>query len=387
MDRTTTFPVSDELRQAAARAKAWLFGSALPLWHAKGVDRARGGFTELLDSKGVPLDVARRITVQARQAYVFAEAGKLGWQAGSDGWQEAVRHGLRALPGYRREDGLYRFTMMPDGSVADDRPTLYGQAFVLFALAHAAMALGAKDEKEAEALRLLGTLRAVLGHHEAGFEEASPRTLPLKSNPHMHMFEASLAWIEAGGGPQWRALAEELAGLSVKRFIDPRSGWLREYFGADWVAVCGAGGEVVEPGHQFEWAWLFLRHATLCPDSPVAADSARIAQKLFDLGETGVDPLRGVPEMEMVAGADLRHAETRLWPSTERLKAALSLGHEAAALSSLDGIFAFLDTPMKGLWADRMDIHGAIAAEPAPASTFYHIICAFAELIRAADGA
>jgi mannose/cellobiose epimerase-like protein (N-acyl-D-glucosamine 2-epimerase family) len=379
--------MSDALRKAASRAKAWLFDEALPVWHGKGIDRQRGGFSELLDLAGEPLNAPRRVTVQARQAYVFAEAGHLGWQIGAFGWQDAVRHGLQALPAYRRSDGLYRFKMTLDGAIADDTPNLYGQAFVLFALAHASRALDAKADLQPEALRLLATLRATLGHPRAGFEEAQPRTLPLKSNPHMHMFEASLAWIEAGGDPVWQALADELADLCATRFIDPATGWLREYFDADWQAITDDGGQIAEPGHQYEWAWLLVRYATLCPDKPLAPHCAALAQRLFALGESGLDAARGVPHMEVVVGGAAKIAQTRLWPSTERLKAALAMGDDAAAVASVDSLFRFFDTPVAGLWGDRMNIDGSIESEPAPASTFYHIICAFAELIRAAEKA
>ena len=79
-----------------------------------------------------------------------------------------------------------------------------------------------------------------------------------------------------------------------------------------------------------------------------------------------------------------------MWPQTERLKAALahaadSLGAERAlavsrAAEAAAAIFRYLDTPVKGLWRDRLKVDGTFIEEAAPASTFYHIICAFSEL-------
>ena len=50
--------------------------------------------------------------------------------------------------------------------------------------------------------------------------------------------------------------------LALTRFIDPETGVLREFFDADWRAPGGEDG-LVEPGHQFEWAWLLQRWGRL----------------------------------------------------------------------------------------------------------------------------
>ncbi|PYG53421.1 AGE family epimerase/isomerase, partial [Rhizobium sp. UGM030330-04] len=39
----------------------------------------------------------------------------------------------------------------------------------------------------------------------------------------------------------------------------------------------------------------------------------------------------------------------------------------------------FLDTPVKGLWFDKWPADRPMIDEPAPASTFYHIVCAIYE--------
>jgi len=43
----------------------------------------------------------------------------------------------------------------------------------------------------------------------------------------------------------------------------------------------------------------------------------------------------------------------------------------------------YLDTPAPGLWWDRLEPSGRFIDEPAPASSFYHIVCAIAELLAA----
>ena len=87
------------------------------------------------------------------------------------------------------------------------------------------------------ALRCLEQLRERLGKQSGGFEESAPPSLPLKSNPHMHLLEAALAWIEVSEGAArtpWIALATEIVGLCLTYFVDANTGAVGEYFDYDW---------------------------------------------------------------------------------------------------------------------------------------------------------
>ncbi|MCP6390707.1 AGE family epimerase/isomerase, partial [Klebsiella pneumoniae] len=83
------------------------------------------------------------------------------------------------------------------------------------------------------ALEILAILERDYRHPIAGFEEANPPRTPLCSNPHMHLFEAMLAWEEQDRDGPWSALADEIAGLALSRFIDGGNGGLREFFAYD----------------------------------------------------------------------------------------------------------------------------------------------------------
>jgi len=347
----------------------WLTEAALPLWADAGTDRVRGGFHEGLDHQGNPLPVARRARVQGRQSFVFAHAGKLGW----DGpWREIAPHGLGHLDRhYRRDDGLYATLADADGGVIDATAMTYDQAFVL--LAAAALHEHRMGPGEDFALRLLASIEGARRHAGGGFAEADGRFL---SNPHMHLFEAALAWAEAGRDPRWDALAAQMVALALKAFVDPATGGLREVFAADWSPAPGAEGDMAEPGHQFEWAWLLERWALRKGD-----DAAhRAALGLFASGTRGVDRVRNVALDETDLEGRPRRATARLWPQTERLKAALLLRQEDEAREAARGLWQYLETPVPGLWRDRMRQDGGFVEEPAPASSLYHIICAVAAL-------
>jgi len=224
---------------------------------------------------------------------------------------------------------------------------------------------------KAEAQRTRKALEA-MRYEKGGFMETDDH--PFQSNCHMHILEASLAWAEVGDS-EWNSLADEIAELALSTFIDSETGFLREFFDADWNPAPGLDGRRVEPGHQFEWAWLLARWGKLRG----RADAWHAAQKLFDHGKRGVDS-RGVACNALWDDLSIWDSEARLWPQTEYLKAALALGMELDALTAANGLRLYLQTPTMGVWFDKLRPDGSFVDEPAPASSFYHIICAVKEL-------
>jgi len=361
------------------RLRSWLIDDAYPVWATAGFDPLHRAFHERLTAAGAVPDEPRRARVQARQVYAYARAGNLGWRGDARPLVEAglnffIRH-------YQREDGLFHTLCAPDGKVRDERAVLYDQAFALLALATAQQALGAAPQLVSRGVQLRERLLARLHRPGGGFDSGLPDRLPLLSNPHMHLFEAALAWKAISTDPGWGALADEICGIALKHFIEPRTGALAEVFDANWqVMPDSTPGQAIEPGHQFEWAWLLLRQ-----DATPGSGSRKSAERLFDIGENhGVQG--GIAINALSADLRIKDPAARLWPQTERLKAAACLGALSAeehywrsALGAAQGLWRFLDHGARGLWYDKIDRHGKFVVEPAPASSFYHIICAIAE--------
>ena len=384
-----TKPAAHEvLSERTAKLKTWLEDAALPLWWKVGADRVGSGFYERIGQDGAAcVDDHRRSRVQPRQAYCFAAAGKTGWNGVP--WQEAVAHGLSWFDAvYLLESGFYGNLADKDGKLIDPSFDLYNQAFAIFAGAARSEALPQQAEAaRARAEELLSLLRRDYAHAERGFHEANPPRVPLCSNPHMHLFEAALAWeAVTEGDALWKDLADEIGTLALTRFIDAESGGLREFFDLDWKPLPGPKGRIMEPGHQFEWGWLLARWGGARGNE----DAIAKARRLFEIGEQyGICPRRKVAIMALNDDFTWADGLARLWPQTEWLKAALRLAslsegaeREAYLVSAnraLDALAPFLATPVPGLWYDKWPAEGDMIDEPAPASTFYHILCAIYE--------
>jgi len=365
----------------------WLVESALPLWSETGFDSERGTCREAIDLVTLTGTASPcRARVVARQIYSFLEGTKLGWTGPAEDIVTALHDWYAGT--FLEEAGHFAAAVDGNNAICDHTFDLYNQAFSLFGFAQIAASLPErKDDATELATHLLNLLLAKYCHPEAGFREDNPDRLPLRSNPHMHLFEACLAWESVSDEPAWRDLADEIAELALTRFIDPVSGGLREFFAMDWTPSPDDTGRTMEPGHQFEWAWLLARWGQARGD----AGALIAARRLYDIGWTyGIDESRGVAFMALNDDFTVRDPLARLWAQTEWIKAAVALarmstGPERDAYladipDAVRALQSYFNGAPAGLWHDKMTADGAFVEEPAPASSLYHIVCAISEL-------
>lgn len=367
-----------------AAVREWLFDIALPFWAERGVDFSRGGYVEQLRLDGTNPNVDfKRTRVLGRQIYVFSHAALLGFDRGV----ALARHGYEFLVrnAWLGPDGGWARTLTRDGLVKDATPDLYDLAFVLFALGWFYRATG-KPEAIAYSLRTLDFLEQHMRHPKGvGFLAEKPETGARLQNPHMHLLEAALVNLEASGEPRFRALADELVALFQSHFFDSGSSTLCEFFDEDWRPLPGEPGLLTEPGHQFEWAWILGNYQRL-----TGQDVGRYIRALAGFAEEfGVDPSTGATHSLVRKDGVVVDRGSRVWPNTERIQAAVALFEldrrdprtifAQSATLLLDRYFSRCPP---GTWIDRLDADGRADADKIPASTLYHVMIAFAEMLR-----
>jgi len=362
---------------------------ALPFWGTAGFDAARGSFVERVDFSGVPLpDVPRRAMVQARQIYVFAHAALLGWWP--QGRDTALTAAQNVIERYFEPDGRpgWVFSVAAEGTIHDARRDLYTHAFVLFGLAWA-YRLEPRPAFRDAALATLAVLDKHFASPSGGFHAEHPATPGgMRQNPHMHLFEAMIAWHEADGEGPFLARAAQLRDLMATRFLRPATGILAEYFDDLWQPQSGARGRICEPGHHYEWCWLLARYARLS-----GQNQDELIATLYSYADRHGFDDRGLIVDELLDDGAVHKASRRCWPHTEAIKAdaaAFEAGDmhaaERAARLIERTMATFLGRPVGGGWIDHIDADGAPLVSFMPASTLYHVMLAAAEADRVWGG-
>jgi mannose/cellobiose epimerase-like protein (N-acyl-D-glucosamine 2-epimerase family) len=205
----------------------------------------------------------------------------------------------------------------------------------------------------------------------------------------MHLLESCLEWAEATGEPRFMARAAQMVELFKARFFDASTGTLGEYFNADLTPQMGRGGQVMAPGHHFEWCWLLdWAERRGAPSARVEGDVLYEMAFRHGLDGSGL----AIDECDR-SGRQVR-ASRRAWPQTELIKGHLTQARrgvpgkaEAAAQVTLAFIDSYLATDVPGLWMDQFDAEGRGMTDAVPASTLYHVVVAFREMLLFAEDA
>lgn len=368
------------------RVHHWLFQETMPLWSTVGVDERHGGFHEALGFDAQPLVKPKRMRTMARQVYAFAVAGARGWDGPAD---RLIAHGIAFMARNGRTDrGGWVRTLNVDGTVADATEDAYDHACVLLALAHAHMC------GNADALLLGQETFAFLDEHLedsrlTGFLETPAGQGERRSNPHMHLLEAFLAWHTATGDRTYLRRAARVIDLFRSHFFDAESWTVGEYFEADWRPDTGGKGDWTEPGHHFEWASLLVDFAGRSGQ----ADLAAYARKLYASAvASGLNRATGLAYGAVSRQGLPLDRVSRSWPQTEAIKAAIALDASGGPdlkpeiEARVGRLFRWhIDPAPLGLWIDRIDERGRSLAGEVPASIFYHLVCALTQYLDRTD--
>ena len=360
----------------------WLSESVFPLWLDKGFDSTSGVFIESLNSNFQPTTASRRAMVQARQIYSCTEALKMKILSPDVVIPLIEKATSNLIRVYSLPSGAFLHTIDSQGNPDNLQSELYTQAFVLFGLARS-YALLKNEFYKKRALELVNYLNSERKAANGGYTEIKNGQILFQSNPHMHLFEAVIEWARIDNEPVWKNLCENIFNLCEKHFIDSKTGFLAEHFDEEWKPLLQNNRFIFEPGHQYEWAWLFIQFEKTCA-TPVGA----LPEQLFKNGELyGIKKSEGLAFDEIWSDHQIKKASSKFWPQSERVKAALEIGlrstdrkkYALVADEAMQALWVFLDNAPKGLWLESKLEDGSFTKQDAKASSLYHIINAMSE--------
>lgn len=359
--------------------KTFLTERALPLWNTTGFDEGASCFHERLSLTGIAqTGVPRRLMVQCRQIAVFARVDICGW------YKDREQHALRAFETVRRNyhapDGNpgWIFSLQARGTeVADATRDLYAHAFVLYMLAWLYRLFADPDliPLVDETLSDVDVIFSVPG--EPGMLSRVPAASDLREqNPHMHLFEALLALAEATGKERYLHRAGVCVELFDRVLVDSDSGAVRELFDAQWRPLQPGGRNLVEPGHQMEWAWLLREWQRLSGNN---VDS-RVQRLITHATAFGIDFERGIVQGNVLESGEVISSPSRVWQQTEAIRALCcedstgTLWPGSVSLLTENLLRNFLLSDLNGGWIDQLDPSGKPSVDYMPASTLYHLV-------------
>ncbi len=321
-------PAKAELVRWRDRIEAHLKTGILDFWLRHGPDPVRGGFHGALDREGKPDPASPRSLVQqSRILWTFAAARRM---FPDERYRQAADRQFAYLSEKFLDPrwGGWYWSVSASGQPLDTHKHLYGQSFIVYALAEYALLTG--DPKPFR--MAVGTFNrfdgvahdtSFRGYREAWTQEWQPETAeyPIgppaqkSANTHLHLLESLSALVRAGGTKNIRERLEELRAVCLEKLPNP-AGWTYESFRPDWTPV----GAECSYGHDVELAWL-LRDATVTLGQPAHERvTHRIAVALIDHTLTfGYDAIRGgIFERGPQAGPATNRGKT-WWAQAEAL--------------------------------------------------------------------
>lgn len=355
--------------------ESWIFDCATPVWIEHGIDNKYGGFFEAIDPDRMsPIGDTKRLRTTTRQIYVFCELSARGLKQGP----EIVNSGINFLLNkYSREDGSFHERVDRSGRADSEETSLYDLAFCLFALAKADVILN-DDRIFIAAERLITFITSKMRHPLWGFVEHLPHQEFREQNPHMHLLEATLSWLDHKPDSKFRVISQEIMDIFEERFFERKYKCISEF--PETQKGTPVDKHRFEAGHHFEWIWLFFwarRHGIRVPNLTEHLSNTALSK--------GISLTTQIPYGACSSEGNVLETDCRIWQVTEWVRAAV-LGLLPRTLDedprSINLLKKYLDFPIHGLWYERVDSTSSeMIKEPVKATSLYHIIGALASII------
>lgn len=350
----------------------------LPYWFDTAQDPIYGGY--LLNDReilGKAPPIEKQLVTQSRMIWTFSHASLAGFDDAHRNYLKGAEQGVRFLMKFfldRTHGGFFWSTDLK-GNVTNPQKFLYGQAFVIFALAEYYRA--SKDEEALHsALALYHTLQTHLYDSQNGgwFEQAAQNWAPLPSgdprnlfhhifcktaNTHLHWMEALTELYDVSQDVNVRKSLIEVLRLNKTYFWPAipkeHSAWKQ----IDWSQLPGGG---ISYGHNVEFAHLMIRAEKALGLEP---SWDRFYALLNHTLQHGFDPVLGGVYKQGFEDQPACDLEKIWWAQAEMLAAltdALQQRkdplHEKALKSLLYFIKTYQMSPKDGIWLTSVTADG-----------------------------
>lgn len=392
----------------AALLKTQLTQKIMPYWYDTAIDKQYGGYVLSDDAaKKAPPAQEKQLVTQTRMIWGFSLAHLKHLGDSKRNYLRAAEQGYRFLQAHFLDPiyGGYYWTTDLAGNVIDDRKLMYGQSFVLYALAEYYRASGDTAVLQ-QAMNLFNKMHE-LAHdnvHGGWFEHFHRDWTPILSptpnaiveisgyksaNTHLHLMEAfTELYAVTRDFSVYQALDETLR-LNMTYFYPPDPSQACFHRTLDWQRATGPQSDGLSYGHNVEFAWLMIRAQNVMGRPP---SWDHFAAYLDHALKYGYDHQRGGLYSR---GAD-NHPATdtdKVWWVQAEMLAALTDGlkHEenpayAAALDSLLRFILTYQTDQRdGIWLDTVTADGRpkVTAKAHNWKANYHDVRALMKFIDA----
>jgi len=357
-----------------------------------GWDEARGRSVERLQADLTPAPIGyRRGMVAGRQLFFFSHAYRLTLEPI---FKDRARRLYADLLDHfwDRTNGGWYFSIDDNNVAYNTTKDLYGHAFIMFGLTHYAAIFS--DINAFNWIKQTNEL--VFRHFRLPGGWFAPSTTRdwvicrrnLEQNPHMHLLETYLSAYDATRDEIFIKRATEIMSIYTELLRTRDGSKVLEHFDEN-GRPAGERGNLIEPGHLYEWYWLVNEYADI---AGLCAYRATCTPIMDWANRWGRDSDAGGIYDQVDSDGNVVSHRKRVWPVTECIKAFATLvrisGDEQSKWSLAQWITFIRERycTKDGAWHEYLNRDLQPDCDYLPLSTPYHVAMAALEVERLLGG-